>query len=126
MNQQEISFGLLVSDFNKRNINTTTIKEKIYNLLSIIYDIIKLFLHAFKYYLFWIIIHFIASQLYVQYCSPPTFYGFVLSPFLTPTPHCQGLRWIVYNSGGVINNMWFVFGTWLCANIFTIKSTFYT
>ena len=119
--------SVLVSDFVnefKQNYAAkifTRIKDLLFNVLGFIYDILKVFLNVSKFYLCWIIIHYIASQLYIQLCTPWTFYGFVLSPFLTLTPHCQGLRWIVYNGAGVINNMWFIFGSWLCANVFILK-----
>jgi hypothetical protein len=112
--------GILVSEINNHKHKYKYIYKYIdmyYYIINILYDIIKSSIKAFKYYLFWIIIHYFASQLYVQYCSPPTLYGFILSSFLTQSPHCQGLRWIIYHGGGVINNMWFVFGTWVCANI---------
>jgi hypothetical protein len=69
----------------------------------------------------WIILHYIASQLYIKFCVPSNFIGFIVSPFLTSTPHCQGLRWIIFNGAGVINNMWIVIGTWICANLLLLK-----
>jgi hypothetical protein len=45
-----------------------------------------------------------------------------MSPFLTATPHCQGLRWVIYNGANIINNMWIVVGTWLCANIMGLNN----
>jgi hypothetical protein len=49
-------------------------------------------------YLMWILLHYAASQLYIKFCVPYNLMGFIVSPFLTSTPHCQGLRWIVYNA----------------------------
>lgn len=66
-------------------------------------------------YLVWIALHFFASQFYIQLCVPKTIYGFLISPFLIATPHCQALRWIVYNGANAINNMWIVMGTWFCS-----------
>jgi hypothetical protein len=36
-----------------------------------------------------------------------------MSPFMIDTPHCQGLRWIVYNAARIINNMWILIGAWI-------------
>ena len=73
-------------------------------------------------YLLWILLHYIASQLYIQLCVPRTILGFLMSPFMTATPHCQSLRWVVYNAANVINNMWYIIGAWICSNILIIKS----
>ena len=72
-------------------------------------------------YLLWIVLHYFASHLYIKFCVPQTIFGFFISPFLTATPHCQGLRWVVYNGGNVINNMWVIIGTWICSNILIIN-----
>ncbi len=69
-------------------------------------------------YLFWISIHYIAAQLYVYMCVPQTIMGFLASPFLAVTPQCQGMRWVVYMGGDVIQNMWITFGAFLCLYMF--------
>jgi hypothetical protein len=69
-------------------------------------------------YLFWISIHYIAAQLYVYMCVPQTIIGFLSSPFLAVTPQCQGMRWIVYMGGDVIQNMWITLGAFLCLSVF--------
>jgi len=74
-------------------------------------------------YLVWIALHFFASQFYIELCVPKTIYGFIVSPFLMATPHCQALRWIVYNGANAINNMWIVMGTWLCSQIMFYTNT---
>ena len=68
-------------------------------------------------YLFWIVAHFIASHLYVTWCVPFTVSGFVLSPFMTATPHCQALRWAINQGGQNISVMWLLLGSWLSARI---------
>jgi len=68
---------------------------------------------AFGLYLIWIVIHYVASHLYVRWCVPATLLGFLASPFLIPAPHCQALRWTIYNGGISISSMWVVFGMWL-------------
>jgi hypothetical protein len=74
-------------------------------------------------YLVWIALHFFASQFYIELCVPKTIYGFLVSPFLIATPHCQALRWIVYNGANAINNMWIVMGTWFCSQIMFYTGT---
>jgi hypothetical protein len=70
-------------------------------------------------YFAWIALHYSASHLYVKLCVPDTLYGFLMSPFMTVTPHCQGLRWVVTTAASMINNMWVMLGGWLCSTIFT-------
>ena len=70
-------------------------------------------------YFVWICLHYFSAQLYIEWCVPPTVQGFVMSPFMVDTPHCHGLRWIVYNAATVINNMWIVLGTWIYSLIWT-------
>ena len=65
----------------------------------------------------WIVLHYIAANLYPIYCAEPTLLGFLQSPFATPTPHCQGLRFIISNGGQFINNMWISLGTYACSKM---------
>jgi hypothetical protein len=44
-----------------------------------------------------------------------------MSPFMVSTPHCQGLRWIVYNAASIINNMWILIGAWIYSIIWIYK-----
>lgn len=85
------------------------------------YKTIKFIVKISGIYLLWIILHYFASHLYVKLCVPSTLFGFIMSPFMTATPHCQGLRWIVYNAANMINNMWIVFGAWICSTILIIN-----
>ena len=43
-----------------------------------------------------------------------------MSPLMIMTPHCQGLRWIVYNAANIINNMWILVGAWIYSMIWII------
>jgi hypothetical protein len=79
------------------------------------YKGIKIFIKVSGIYIVWIFLHYIASHLYVKLCVPNTIIGFLMSPFMTATPHCQGLRWIVYNASNMINNMWLILGSWICS-----------
>lgn len=74
-------------------------------------------------YLTWITLHYGAAHLYTKFCAQDTVVGFILSPFMVVAPHCRALRWVVSTASGVIENMWIVFGTWVCANILTIPGT---
>ena len=89
---------------------------------KLIYKTFKFTIQISGIYLLWICLHYIASHLYVKFCVPNTIIGFVMSPFMTATPHCLGLRWIVYNAANMINNMWIVFGTWICSTILIISN----
>ena len=66
-------------------------------------------------YLFWIMLHYFSTQMYVYYCAPRGFYGFFISPFLVAAPHCRAIRWIIHNGGNMVDNMWIILGTWLCS-----------
>jgi hypothetical protein len=68
-------------------------------------------------YFAWIACHYIASHLYVSLCTPLTFVGFAFSSFMVAAPHCQALRWVVYNGGATIINMWGVLGAWVVSKI---------
>jgi hypothetical protein len=74
-------------------------------------------------YLLWIILHYFAGILYHKFCTPSTLFGFLISPFIVLTPYCSGLRWLIFNGGNIITNMWLICGTWiaskLCKNILT-------
>jgi len=84
---------------------------------NITVKVIRVIVNIAGIYLLWILLHYTASHLYVKLCVPYDLTGFLISPFLTSTPHCQGLRWLIYNGATMINNMWVVLGTWFCANL---------
>lgn len=88
-----------------------------------IFNSFKLIIKISGVYLLWIILHFGASHLYIKFCVPSTFIGFIISPFMTASPHCQGLRWIIYNGANTINNMWVILGTWICTYLIQLKGT---
>lgn len=88
------------------------LSERVCNFL---YDSVVYIINISGIYLLWVLLHYIASHLYINCCVPNTIYGFIMSPFMVPAPHCQGLRWIVYNGSNIITNMWVVLGTWFCS-----------
>jgi hypothetical protein len=87
-----------------------------------IFKTIKFLFKVSGIYLLWICLHYFSAHLYVKFCVPNTIVGFIMSPFMIATPHCQGLRWIVYNAANIINNMWIIIGTWLYSVIWVIKT----
>lgn len=93
-------------------------------LISVRYiqRIIKIFLSISGFYFIWILLHYFASHLYVKLCVPNTFFGFIISPFLITTPYCIGLRWLIQTGATSINNMWIIFGTWICSNILNMNT----
>jgi len=95
--------------------------EKIRNISYYFLNLCSLIYKIFGIYLLWICLHYFASHLYVKICVPNTILGFIMSPFMIPTPHCEGLRWIIYNAANMINNMWLITGSWICSTILIFK-----
>ena len=112
------------NELNKYNCNKQFIFDKAFQLITncfrFTYKTIIFICKLSSVYLLWIVLHFAASHLYVTFCVPKTMIGFLMSPFMTASPHCQGLRWLVYNAANMINNMWIILGTWLCSTIMTV------
>jgi len=67
----------------------------------------------------WIVLHYFTPHLYTYFCTPPTAYGFFLSPFIAPTPHCSAFRWIMYTGGNMITTMWVLIGGWVVHKVFS-------
>jgi hypothetical protein len=85
--------------------------------LSYTYKSFTIIINITGVYIMWMILHYLSTHIYTELCVPKTITGFFISPFLTTMPHCQCLRWVVYNGGNVINHMWVVIGTWLFSYI---------
>ena len=100
------------------NFSTNMVKKTIFILLKTT----CFFLQASGIYLLWICMHYFSAHLYTKFCVPNTILGFLMSPFMIATPHCQGLRWIVYNAAGIINNMWILIGAWIYSFIFIFNN----
>ena len=96
--------------------------KKMCDIFSYFLNLYSLIYKLFGIYLLWICVHYFASHLYVKICVPNTLLGFIMSPFMIPTPHCQGLRWIIYNAANMINNMWIITGSWICSNLLILKT----
>lgn len=110
----------------KEKENSNNISYKVFIIcFQFIYKTVKFVVNVSGIYLLWIFLHYLASHLYVRLCVPNTIIGFLMSPFMTATPHCQGLRWIVYNAANMINNMWVILGSWICSTLLiTNKDTY--
>ena len=93
----------------------------VYSLNKLL-NIIRVIIKISGIYVLWILLHYTASQLYIKYCTPEGMIGLLMSPFLTSTPHCQGLRWLIYNGAIMINHMWLIIGTWFCANLLIVNN----
>ena len=74
-------------------------------------------------YLLWILVHFLAAHLYIYYCVPATFIGFITSPFMAATPHCYAFRWCISRGAETIASMWVVFGTFIASKFVIMVGT---
>jgi len=114
------------TELEKTSINSDkfckTSYEYMNSFFTITFNFFQFIIKISGIYLLWILLHFSASHLYVKFCVPNTIVGFVMSPFMTATPHCQGLRWLVYNAANMINNMWIILGAWICSTILIVNS----
>ena len=68
-------------------------------------------------YIIWIIIYYVATHLYVKYCTPYTVVGFITAPLLVASPYCTGLRWCISRGADTIIAMWIVLGTWIAVQL---------
>jgi hypothetical protein len=112
-------------DIEKDNLKKVFIETWGYyfNVINnVIFTTIKFIIRVSGIYLLWIVLHYMAAHIYVKLCVPTTIIGFIISPFMIATPHCQGLRWIIYNAAAIINNMWILMGAWICSTLLVINS----
>jgi hypothetical protein len=103
--------------YSKHKITAEHLYNFSINLFHFIFKTILVLFKASGIYLLWICFHYFAAHLYIKFCVPNTIIGFLMSPFMIATPHCQGLRWIVFNAAGIINNMWILIGAWIYSMI---------
>ena len=94
-------------------------QKRVTNIVPFVRPYITSIYQVSALYVFWIALHYITAQLYVKYCATPTFYGFLVSPFLISSPHCVAMRWVFTKGGNLIEGMWTLLGTWLCSKIIT-------
>ena len=123
LTQEEINE---LNDIELERISKSKLFDKFYSYTdSSVSFILRTTLFLFKVsgiYLLWIGMHYFSAHLYIKFCVPNTLVGFVMSPFMIMTPHCQGLRWIVYNAADIINHMWILIGTWIYSTIWILRN----
>ena len=73
--------------------------------------------HLMKFYFFWILMNFVINHAYSYMCVPLSFYGFLASPILAISPVCKTMDHIRLISIYTIENMWYIFGLWVTANM---------
>lgn len=61
--------------------------------------------HAAQLYFLWTFLHYGSTHLYVHVCTPSSIWGFITSPLHVSTPHCQLLRWVIYEGGANLTIM---------------------
>ena len=81
------------------------------SIINNIYDIAGIFI-------LWIILHYVASNLYPRFCAELSILGFIKSIFVTQAPHCVALRWVINNGSNVINSMWASIALWFTTKVF--------
>ena len=75
------------------------------------------FWKASKYYLMWILLHWLTINAYSYYCSGSDFWSLLTTPFMSMLPHCRAMIWAIEKSFIVMENMWLIFGTWLIGKL---------
>lgn len=73
-----------------------------------------------KLYIFWTLVHYLSTHIYVHYCTPNNIIGFIKSPFMVITPECYTLDWIQQKSRDIIKNMWSLLAMW-CSGVLMSK-----
>jgi hypothetical protein len=127
LNRKDIFSEDIQEDNNKEleKISKSQNIENIYHFLNICWNfvckVITFLIRVSGVYFLWICLHYFSAHIYINFCVPSTFIGFIMSPFMVSTPHCQGLRWIVYNAASIINNMWILIGAWIYSIIWIYK-----
>jgi hypothetical protein len=86
-------------------------------------EYVQPFVNLFGIYFVWIVLFYVCSHIHVYLCVPTTIVGFIMTPFLVPSPHCQALRWVIYNGGNSIVSIWFLAGAWILSYIPPIQRT---
>ena len=65
----------------------------------------------------WICLHYVAANLYPNYCAETSVSGFIKSIFVAQAPHCIAMRWVIYNGGVAINSMWISIAIWISSKM---------
>ena len=91
------------------------LKMFLFNYKDILFDLWSLS----KIYIFWILAHYVSTNLYAYFCTHLSFMGLILSPIMAISPHCKALHWLSINSILNISNMWVALTGWLFLKIKT-------
>ena len=82
-----------INDIELERISKSNNFEKIYDFfIDCCFFLLKTTLFLLKVsgiYLLWICLHYFSAHLYIKFCVPNTIVGFIMSPFMIATPHCQ-------------------------------------
>jgi len=81
------------------------------SIINNIYEIAGIFI-------LWIILHYIAANLYPLFCAELSIIGFIKSIFVTQIPHCVALRWVINNGSNIIHSMWVSIAVWFTTKVF--------
>jgi hypothetical protein len=83
-------------------------------------NIKQLFITVYEFtgvFVLWICLHYIAANVYPNYCAENSVIGFIKSIFVAQAPHCIAMRWIIYNGGIAINSMWITIALWFSSKM---------
>ena len=85
-------------------------KMNVRELFNTIYEVAGVFI-------LWICLHYVAANLYPNYCAESSVAGFIKSIFVAQAPHCVAMRWIIYHGGIAINSMWISIAIWVSSKL---------
>ena len=114
---------------NIMEINTDNIMEIDTDIIMTVYNNITPYLNTacagcasyandyiFNYYvgtyMMWITIHYLSANLYSEFCTDWSIYGFILFPFTAVTPWCKSLSWIIQKGTVVLDEGYLLLGTY--------------
>uniref|UniRef100_A0A6C0KJ51 Uncharacterized protein n=1 Tax=viral metagenome TaxID=1070528 RepID=A0A6C0KJ51_9ZZZZ len=83
------------------NMNLGNMKKRINDVLYIMII-----------YLIWSIVHVIACTTYIKLCAPMTIFGIMTSGFMTTTPHCKAINWVIVSTSHMFDKWFISFSTW--------------
>jgi len=54
-------------------------------------------------YLLWITLHYLAANLYSEFCTNWSIVGFITFPFMAITPWCKSLSWMIHKGNIILD-----------------------
>lgn len=63
-------------------------------------------------YMMWITLHYLSANLYSEFCTDWSIYGFILFPFTAVTPWCKSLSWIIQKGTVVLDEGYLLLGAY--------------